>query len=855
MPSFATRPPIRRRGQNWLPLSRSSTRADRTGAGGVVLGGSADIDLSVPAVPSNVDFLWDFDNDGDFDQPVETFTDYVMAANSLIGRDFPSQLNGRASPGRLRITVNNDDDRFSYFNTSSPLATAPFSLRTGRKIRVAATGTAHPDPALLVRDRFDRATFAAGTETGQTWTQPHSSWATEATTDADTGGANTTMPGQLHTAIVDTGSTDYYVQARLVEVGRLTTSVASSVASIIYRWQDADNYSALRLDVATGVLSLVNVVAAVETPIDTAGSVVRDNMTLGVHVAGAVVRAYEDGVHIMSDTAIQLDETEVGFSATWASGQPAVVFDDFYVWDGLPVETEGILWTGTVEKVTPSVTAGPYKVAVIEAIGELARAATYKTVPSPVVFGRQTGSQVGNVLANAGLLLPPGPSGSITPGIVTTGPHAYADEVTALEASRRLEDIEVGFLHETQEGYLAYLSRNTRDSEVSAVTFSDDPGSQFAYTRLVPYDWEREVVNQAAGQLAQQHPALAAIYTSARTTAAGTANPVVLPVDSLVEDGDIQVIVIASAVPSDDEDWVTPLWWVPYRDIRARYALRVYAHISDGADGGEIVTFYNDAAANGGAWFARSFLFRDWYGTHEGLEVSEAHKGSSPIAFLPRWGLSPTTFIAVRYGSVAGGSITTESYPIGYTQGETDIQGATSPLRDVALQTAVKSDIVTVEDPGGFTGFGGFVGPNSLVETLTIAVRGINGSAPPPESGGVVVTGNDADSQREHNAIRPAQQIPNLFNSTDDAEDYIDFVLARHADDRPIFALTFVPTAGNHYRAQALRRRVNDRITLVAENNSGMGVSGDFFIESIAHTWAQGTAWWETTWELSPVDA
>jgi hypothetical protein len=111
--------------------------------GGADVGGTSPIlfssAASTAAVSSNIAIEWDFDNDGDFDQSVEDITSYVLAAQSMVGRDYPSNLTGRSAPGKLKLTLNNDDDRFSYFNTSSPLATDPFSLKTGRKIRVRAT--------------------------------------------------------------------------------------------------------------------------------------------------------------------------------------------------------------------------------------------------------------------------------------------------------------------------------------------------------------------------------------------------------------------------------------------------------------------------------------------------------------------------------------------------------------------------------------------------------------------------------------------------------------------------------------------------------------------------------------------
>ena len=54
------------------------------------------------------------------------------------------------------------------------------------------------------------------------------------------------------------------------------------------------------------------------------------------------------------------------------------------------------------------------------------------------------------------------------------------------------------------------------------------------------------------------------------------------------------------------------------------------------------------------------------------------------------------------------------------------------------------------------------------------------------------------------------------------------------------------------YRMQATRRRVSDKVTLVADGQTGMGISGEFFIENIRHRFTDGGKRWEVTWELSP---
>lgn len=111
--------------------------------GGLILSGSSPVTFTagaaLPQASSNVSVLWDFDNDGDWDEAEEDITEYVLAAQTGYGRDYPAQLTGRSGPGAVRLTLRNDDDRFSYFNSDSPLVADPFSLKTGRRIRIEAT--------------------------------------------------------------------------------------------------------------------------------------------------------------------------------------------------------------------------------------------------------------------------------------------------------------------------------------------------------------------------------------------------------------------------------------------------------------------------------------------------------------------------------------------------------------------------------------------------------------------------------------------------------------------------------------------------------------------------------------------
>jgi hypothetical protein len=117
-----------------------ATTSEVSPKGCIDMGGAATVSYTAgsagASVASDIVVEWDFDNDGDWSESVEDITSYVLSAVSSIGRDFPSSLTGKSGPAKVRLTLNNNDNRFSYFNTSSALNTSPFSLKNGRRLRI-----------------------------------------------------------------------------------------------------------------------------------------------------------------------------------------------------------------------------------------------------------------------------------------------------------------------------------------------------------------------------------------------------------------------------------------------------------------------------------------------------------------------------------------------------------------------------------------------------------------------------------------------------------------------------------------------------------------------------------------------
>lgn len=78
----------------------------------------------VSAFPAlGMQILVDWDNDGDFSSALENITaDVVGVISCRRGRDYASQLIGKSVAGELRLTVRNQDGKYSIYNASSPIA-------------------------------------------------------------------------------------------------------------------------------------------------------------------------------------------------------------------------------------------------------------------------------------------------------------------------------------------------------------------------------------------------------------------------------------------------------------------------------------------------------------------------------------------------------------------------------------------------------------------------------------------------------------------------------------------------------------------------------------------------------------
>lgn len=777
--TFRTRP-WRRRGQNYYPASKSHKLITITGSGGAVVGGSADRAFfhGTFGADSNIEVLVDWDHDDAFTLPEEDISEFVLSVNTRTGRDWPSLLTGSAGPGDLKMLLNNHDNRFSRFQSTSPLNTPPLSMNTGGKVRIQEVGTPNPDPATLSKDLFrrDDSGSLGSDESGNLWSQPLTgTW----------GVSNLAAIAQNinndHLACVESGSADYYVQAT-ISPGSLTNKTG-----IAFRIVDSTNYSLLYVDAAAGNLTVANVVAGVVTPILANSIEVYAGITIGVLIDDTSGTIYLEGVSSATFTAINTSATQVGIFANWGTGDTAPTVDSFYAWEHLISPTDGILWTGDFNDLTPEVQPGPEKVANMVGEGWLSKMANQTITPPTSVTGRRTGLLLGAVLAQAGLLTPPGP---IDLGDVVTGPFAMAP-TSALEVARRVEQTEFGFLHETPEGPPGMGSRTARDGLSPVCEFSDDPGAQFCYDNIAMQDWHREVFNQVTAGVSPyalgveavlytdpgpyvlapgESVTLAASYSGSGVVTRWTGHTrqvaapqppsgITVPVsfgDSFrtsddsnatysfnialptTTDGDLLLFIGCTGTLGPPWDGDEPSGWTMiHKETYSRPF--VLAKIANGDESANHVVINMDYDSNSSQFAYNIYRVTNWFGDLDGSiqvlgTVQTSGVQPNPPAITPVWGAIPTLFIACSYST--GGGPSAHDYtavPTGYTLGAENNDGST---RDswLGFCTAYKVTTTTTEDPGAFTGNAAVInGATTQVFTFTVAVRG--SAAPIPVTG------------------------------------------------------------------------------------------------------------------------
>lgn len=845
-----------------------------TPSGGLVFGGSAEVTLPTEAsdgggVDTNIRILVDTDNDGDFSEAIEDWTTDVIDARVITGRDFPSQLGGRAVPGRLRVVLRNDSGKYDYFRSSSPLNTGANNLRSGKMVRAQVDEAENTDPVLIFGDQMGNVGEMGSTEIGGL------PWL-----DSFGGNFTRTGDGQAEAdadavTTVDAGVVDGYFQVRLRKID------PPNAAGLVYRWVDDDNWGGVLLDHANQALRHQHVVGGVPTEINATTCEFRDVMTLGAYVNGADIQIYLEGVLLIDAVGDAYEGgasgTEWGLYSDWEAHR-SPLFEEAFLWDRLWVPQPGVILTGDMSSITPIATeGGTSKRVIMEAEGQLARMAATIRPPASVGTSSQypgitAGIGIGATLAELGMIHPP-PAGGIEGGDIALGPVAIEDQ-TALEVARRFEATELGYISELPEGPVMFHGREHRDAPVVAAVFSDT-GVGYSIETLELMDWLREIVNRAQAKLAPGLPRLVAMHPTTGGAAATVNQDVnVLMPDSPADDievGDLLLVGITSSIHEPGTSWLRPTGWEQLSGQGdAEGMVRWYGKKAELGDFATTVQFYADDPDSGGSYIARLFVIRNWLGdVQSAVQIATAtqlydvaQSATGPNAVLvSNWPRVPCLLIAYRSGMVSLDNTATvvsftpnQDEPPGYTGSvSTKNEGVGENTFDVASQIAYRERVLDIEAPGAW---GGTFSEFDFVEEGVVAIRGFPGTGIGADPNDPTVTQEHRESQREHRVVRTNPTIADLLHNYSDAVTYTNLILSRHANDRPLLRLTFHANKSAGHRTQAYQRRVGDLIRVISTTDD---IDGEFFIEHIAHAWNEGDRRWLVTWELSlataPTDA
>lgn len=827
-------------------------------------------------VSSDLKVEWDFDNDGDFDQSVEDITSYVMSGTVRRGRDFPSQVTGRSRPGTMELTLDNTDNRFSYFNASSPLSTAPFSLKTGRLIRVRTSTATVSDPTVLARDRFNTNGPLTTDETGKSWAAVSGMSSFSVLDKRAVADGVPNVSNSFFGRVVDVGATRYYAQIVL------PYKDAKNWLGLIFHYTDASNYAYFYL--GDGVILIRQVVAGAHATLANDGVENRDDMAVGIAVNATSVIAYVDGQQVLSTSTSVTSTNKVGPFANWLYQRPPL-FSDFWVWNrsrrtqSWDTAPSGILGTMRVTKVVPSVDDRGMKTVQVSAMGDMGLLdrpveAPGSTGPDPVQsYGSTAGQLIGTTLAKAGALHPPGP---IDTGDLTLGAVGM-DRQSAIGIIRKLEATEAGFVYELPEGGIGFARRSARNNSTITGTFSDDTavlGRRFERFRL--RDWQGDTINEVTSEVSGGLTRYDYVSSNNAFTAAGVANHVTFNLPTTANGavvGDLCIVAIAKTVYTAGVRWITPPGWVALRDPGdGKGKTAVFARTLTSSDLGASTTFYTDSGPSGGTWVAMVFMCHNWFGAiASGVAISEAvgygdatltkaQAGTIDLpAFFPPWGAKPTLFIALRTGTHTAGSAAVMSTgsddiaPGGFDSLGSihyNVTGFGQEVYQVGFQWCRRIRAQAVINPGSFGGtFTGF----SYTEGLIIGVRGGFNGELAPANGGLQVTDRNAADQIDRGGAVLAHPDPGtFFEDTSAAHAYNHLILSRFGVDRPIVSIGFTATRDSFHRNYAASVALSERVRVDADGRTGQGIDAEFFVETITHRFSRGTALWEVDLDLSP---
>ena len=308
----------------------------------------------------------------------------------------------------------------------------------------------------------------------------------------------------------------------------------------------------------------------------------------------------------------------------------------------------------------------------------------------------------------------------------------------------------------------------------------------------------------------------------------------------------------------------------------------IFAKNAAGTEDGATVTITTSAGTSG---TQHCYRFSNWggtVGTHISLTANSSSSRSSsvtPQPITPAWGSAPEAFIVFfDYEVPVGSNYLDLTQPTGYTWTyvATHLLSAYKTSSGVVTETpgdwlpayTLDGNTWTIAIRGAATISAGVVGatPNTPDGAFSISYdNSLGGGVGYQEHRNIQITGTplvsgeatvvQADYLPSQNplkgvGVRTYPLEPALFRNAAEAQDFADETVLRYGERQPVMSMSYRADIDSTHHAAAIARKVGDRITLIAANSMGLGVSEDFFIESISRVIED--TYHEVTYTLSP---
>lgn len=484
---------------------------------------------------TNAEYLLELDkaNDGSFSTSGDNIIGDTMSIEAIRGRDYPSQLVGKSTAGRLSAVLRNDSNAYSPFNTL---------LRPGLPVRFRAGLAKTWDSALFVAANSeylsiaDNVSLSAGDVVLEIFTiiKAVSLPGAGATMGLVAKGAIGAGTGEYALYIDNTAGTIRFKFSVRDTADTTTTTVTATtfgtpsigINYFVHVYHDPTG-NVIGIAVNNGTADTVatsggvrNGAAAFEVGRHSSGNYFDGQVSqLSIFKHATTLLTSAQRVYIYNNGSFR-DYSAVGIADTNGSAVPTTLVEWWRLDElsgnrvgehagltltdnntvltttGLSLFTYRSLWTGVLDVVEPTVSPGPLKLATLKASGKLIELSSGKKVNPPALASPLTGAVVTAILVDAGL--------STTEYLIDAGQSTigrwFVEDKAALEAVREIEETELGFFYENASGVLVFEDRHARllnsRSVTSQATFSDAVASTLGYTAIAQQDPLREVFNE-----------------------------------------------------------------------------------------------------------------------------------------------------------------------------------------------------------------------------------------------------------------------------------------------------------------------------------------------------------------------